>query len=230
MKMKMKMKKSTIVTIKYLLLLILAVLSSPATSLTVSSIGERFSIDFNGVVERHEIAGLNAIADFELTDIRNDGVSGQEWLFTVTLSNTSGGSVDASRVSVLGFNTDPGLNLSESWSTGLFDATRGNKNVPQYGKVDICFQGGTGSCAGGGGGGTGLGDTGQFDITLNFDSAVDALTLTDFVIRYQSITGVNAGTSGTGFGREVLMPVPLPVTAWLFGSALIGLVGMKRKK
>ena len=192
----------------------------------VSSIGERFSIDFNGVVERYEIAGLTAMADFELTDIRSDGISGQEWLFTVTLSNTSGGSVDASRVSLLGFNTEPGLNLSESWSSGLFDTTRGNKNVPQYGKVDICFQGGTGSCAGGGGGGTGLGDTGQFDIALNFDSAIDALILTDFVIRYQSITGVNAGTSGTGFGMEV----PLPVTAWLFGSALVGLVGLKRKK
>jgi hypothetical protein len=222
----MKMKKSTNVTIKYLLLLILAAISSPATSLVVSSIGERFSIDFNGVVDRYEIDGLTAMADFELTDIRTDGVSGQEWLFTVTLSNTSGGSVDASRVSVLGFNTEPGLNLSESLSTGLFDTTRGNKNIPQYGKVDICFQGGTGSCAGGGGGGTELGDTGQFDIALNFDSAFDELTLTDFVIRYQSIAGVNAGTSGTGFGMEV----PLPAAAWLFGFALIGLAGIKRKK
>jgi hypothetical protein len=214
------------VTIKYLLLFVLAVLSSPATSLTVSSIGDRFSIDFNGVVESNEIAGLTALADFELTDIRSVSGSGQEWLFTVTLSNTSGGDVDASRVSVLGFNTEPGLNISESSSAGLFDTTRGNKNVPQYGKVDICFQAGTGSCAGGGGGGTRLGDNDQFDIVLNFDSAFDELTLTDFVIRYQSIAGVNAGTSGTGFGREV----PLPVTAWLFGSALIGLVGMKRKK
>jgi hypothetical protein len=213
-------------TIKYLLLLVLALLSSPATSLMVSSIGDRFSIDFNGVVERDEIAGLTAMADFELTNIRSDGGSGQEWLFTVTLSNTSGGNVDASRVSVLGFNTEPGLNLSESWSAGLFDTTRRNKNVPQYGKVDICFQGGTGSCAGGGGGGTGLGDTDQFDIALNFDSVFDELTLTDFVIRYQSITGVNAGTSGTGFGMEV----PLPAAAWLFCSALIGLAGIKRKK
>jgi hypothetical protein len=220
------MKKLTNVTIKYLLLLILAAISSPATSMVVSSVGERFSIDFNGVVERYEIDGLTAMADFELTNIRSDGASGQEWLFSVTLSNTSGGNVDASRVSLLGFNTEPGLNISESLSTGLFDTTRGNKNVPQYGKVDICFQGGTGSCAGGGGGGTGLGDTGQFDIALNFDSAFDALTLTDFVIRYQSIAGVNAGTSGTGFGREV----PLPATAWLFGSALLGLAGIKRKK
>jgi hypothetical protein len=222
----MKMKKPTNVTIKYLLLLILAALSSPATSLMVSSVGERFSIDFNGVVERYEIDGLTALADFELTDIRSDGGSGQEWLFTVTLSNTSDGDVDASRVSMLGFNTEPGLNISESLSAGLFDTTRGNKNVPQYGKVDICFQDGTGSCGGGGGGGTGLGDTGQFDIALNFDSAFDELTLTDFVIRYQSIAGVNAGTSGTGFGMEV----PLPATAWLFGSALIGLVGFNRKK
>jgi hypothetical protein len=214
------------ITIKYLLLLVLALLSSPATSLTVSSIGDRFSIDFNGVVEGYEVAGLTALANFELTDIRSDGISGQEWLFTVTLSNTSGGSVDASRVSVLGFNTEPGLNLSESWSAGLFDTTRGNKNVPQYGKVDVCFQGGTGSCAGGGGGGTEIGDTGQFDIAINFDSAFEELTLTDFVIRYQSIAGVNAGTSGTGFGREV----PLPATVWLFGSALAGLVGFNRKK
>jgi hypothetical protein len=222
----MKMKKTTNVTMKYLLLLVLAVLSSPATSLTVSSIGDRFSIDFNGVVERHEIVGLTALADFELTDIRSDGASGQEWLFTVTLSNTSSGNVDASRVSVLGFNTEPGLNLSESWSTGLFDTTRGNKNVPQHGKVDICFQGGTGSCAGGGGGGTRLGDNDQFDIALNFDRAFDELTLNDFVIRYQSIAGVNAGTSGTGSG----MVVPLPATAWLLGSALISLVGFNRKK
>jgi hypothetical protein len=35
--------------------------------------------------------------------------------------------------------------------------------------------------------------------------------------------------SGT-FAVATLNPVPVPAAAWLFGSALIGLAGIKRKK
>ncbi len=40
----------------------------------------------------------------------------------------------------------------------------------------------------------------------------------------------NAGPVATPPSPKTLPAVPVPAAAWLFGSALLGLVGIKRKK
>ncbi|WP_101758904.1 VPLPA-CTERM sorting domain-containing protein [Oceanicoccus sp. KOV_DT_Chl] len=47
---------------------------------------------------------------------------------------------------------------------------------------------------------------------------------------YSKRVTLNGGSYTAGIDVAFLTPVPVPAAAWLFGSALIGLVGAKRKK
>jgi hypothetical protein len=42
--------------------------------------------------------------------------------------------------------------------------------------------------------------------------------------------GYQAGTANTGTWISSASPVPVPATIWLFGSALIGILGLKGRK
>jgi hypothetical protein len=74
-----------------------------------------------------------------------------------------------------------------------------------------------------------LGDTGEFELALWDGSAFS------FVSNYNAIVPGNAYTiefgsvTGEIFGVD-LAPVPVPAAVWLFGSGLIGLVGIARRK
>ena len=54
------------------------------------------------------------------------------------------------------------------------------------------------------------------------------------VEHYDQLTEVNTDIGeayiNVAYFEEYIVPVPVPAAAWLFGSALIGLVGIKRKK
>ena len=89
------------------------------------------------------------------------------------------------------------------------------------------------ACAGGGGGAAGayLGDPATGSFTLTYGSNVSALTLQDFYVRYQGLTGLNGIGSATG--REVVTPpVPEPST-WammLFGFGALGFAMRRRRQ
>ena len=194
-------------------------ISAYASSITVSS-GDTFSVNFNGVVNGAVQDGLTSTADFTVMKTNPN-----TWKFTIGIDNTSTAPITASRVSVIGFDTNPNIS-SGSVTSGILNRVSSG-NMPQLGSLDVCFKGTNGNnCAGGGGAGVGIPDgIATLMATLVFEGAdVDQLTLDSFGVRYQSIAGSSYGTSGTGFGTVV----PIPAALWMFLSALFGLVAMRR--
>lgn len=207
-----------------------------ADSITLGSgdIGSSFSLNYDGFSGGTSISGLTGSTTFTLT-----GVSGNDYTFDYSVANTSSAPVTDSRISSFAFNTDP--TIASASSTGAFSYTTLNSNYPNgIGTVDVCFKDAqTGSCAGGASGGLTLGQTGTGSFTLSFSSPVSTLTLSDFYVRYQSISGVPGISSASGAGTMTSTstggstggtPVPEPGMLGLFGLSLVGLAMARRRQ
>ena len=208
-----------------------------ADSITLGSgdIGSSFSLNYNGFTNGTTVQGLTGSTTFTLT-----GISGKDYTFNYSVANTSSAPVTDSRISSFAFNTDP--NIASATSTGAFAYTTLSSNYPNgLGTVDVCFKDAkTGSCAGGGSGGLTIGQSGTGAFTLSFSQPVSSLTLSDFAVRYQSITGVSGVSSASGTGTLTSSgnsstsssggtPVPEPGMVLLFAGGLLGLVAFRRK-
>ena len=98
-----------------------AAIANPIT-LDASNVGQSYFIGFDGYTEGRTIEGLTGQATFTLT-----GVADNAYTFNYSISNTSSAPIDASRISIFGFNTDP--NISSATATGMFDQAHSG-NVP----------------------------------------------------------------------------------------------------
>ena len=134
-----------------------------------------------------------------------------------------------SRISSFAFNTDP--DIDSATSTGTFGFTTLDSNYPNgIGTVDVCFKGArTGSCAGGGSGGVFDGETGTGTLAIDFGGALSSVALSDFFVRYQSITGIDG--VGSASGRETSTSsstggtnVPAPGMLIIFALAMLALM------
>lgn len=205
-----------------------------AEPITFSSanIGQSYTLTYDGFADGTTIDGLTSSTSFKLT-----GISGSEYSFDYSVANTSSAPITGSRLSGLAFNTDP--NIASATSTGAFAYTTLNSNYPNgIGTVDVCFKDAqTGSCAGGAGGGLTIGQSGTGSFTLSFSQPISSLTLSDFFVRYQSITGTN-NPPGSASGQGTLSStstssggtaVPEPGMVALFASGLAGLVFFRRR-
>lgn len=206
-----------------------------AITLDSGDVGQSFEFAFDGFSDTTTVNGLTSKATFTLT-----GLTANSYTFSYSLSNTTSGSL-SSRVSGFGFNTDP--NITSASSTGAFTYTTLNGSYPNgIGAIDVCFKDAkTGSCAGGGSGGIATGQTGTGTFTLNFSQPLTSLTLSDFYVRYQSITGAGNVTSASGSGTLTGTSggvtstssggtaVPEPGMLVLFGFGLAG-VGLARRR
>lgn len=219
----------------------LALSATPALAdvitLDSSKIGQSHTFTYNGFAGSTTVSGLTASTTFTLT-----GISGSTYTFAYSVSNTTSSPL-TSRVSSFGFNTDP--NITGATSTGAFSYTTLNSRYPNgIGAIDVCFKDArTGSCAGGGGGGLTTGQTGTGTFTLSFSSPVTSLELSDFYVRYQSITGAGKITSASGAGTLTSSTsggttggstsggqVSEPGMLGLLGAALGGMALVRRRR
>jgi hypothetical protein len=184
-------------------------------------INKSFTAVFDGNVEGQNVSGLSAEAVFTFLGFAPSG-GNTNANFSVALKNTSSGGI-TSRVSVLGFDVDP--NLIAASTSGFFPGAVLKSKFPnQFGPIEVCFKGGqTNNCQGGTGTGLFNGETGTFNPVLTFVGSVDSFTLSNFGVRYQSISGNGFnGASGTGRGK-------VPTPALLPGLLALG-AGVWRKR
>ena len=196
-----------------------------------SNVGESFTLSYDGFSDGATIDGLGAEATFTLT-----GVTDHSFTFDYAVTNTTDSGL-TSRISSFAFNTDP--DIASASSTGAFSYTVQDSNYPNgIGKVDVCFKAArTNSCAGNRGG-VSEGATGTGSLTLNFADIVDSISLSDFFVRYQSITGAGHVSSASGAGTPTSTStsttsgttVPEPGMLGLFGAGLLGLGLMRRRR
>ena len=200
-----------------------------AITLDSSKVGQTVTLGFNGMADGNTITGLTGSTTLMLT-----GITGTSYNFNYTVTNTTSNPVD-SRISSFGFDTNP--DITSATSTGTYNTALLGGQVPTpFNTVDVCFKaGGSNSCSGSGG--VLDGQTGSGTLSLSFASAPTSLTLSDFFVRYQSITGAGNVTSATGAGTITSsggstggIPVPEPGMIGLFGLGLIGLALMRRRQ
>lgn len=203
-----------------------------AITIDNSSIGTNYTLNYDGFSDGTSISGLTGSTTFKLT-----GISGNDYTFSYNVANTSSTPITGSRISSFAFNTDP--NITAASSTGAFSYTTLNSTYPNgIGSVDVCFKdASTGSCAGGGSGGLTMGQTGSGSFTLSFSQPISSLTLSDFYVRYQSISGAGNITSASGSGTLTSSStssggtsVPEPGMLGLMSVALIGTALLHRRR
>lgn len=232
----MKLSTTLLPTLAAMLALTAAPALADTITLDSSAVGQSYSFNFDGFSNGTQISGLTSTATFKLT-----GVTATSYTFDYSLSNTTSSPL-TSRVSSFAFDTDP--SIASASSTGVFSYTTLNSNYPNgIGTVDVCFKSaGTGSCAGGAGGGLAEGTTGTGSLTLNFSQPITSLTLSNFFVRYQSITGAGSVSSASGTGTLSSSSggtttttsggtsVPEPGMLGMVGGALIALAFARRPR
>ncbi|WP_324827459.1 cistern family PEP-CTERM protein [Qipengyuania zhejiangensis] len=194
-----------------------------------ASVGDSFTVGFDGFVDGgSSLEGLSSEITLTLDSIVN-GVYNFSYSVTNTGSTTDGVS---SRVSSFAFNTNP--DITGASSTGTYAFTNTDSNYPNgIGRVDVCFQGtNTGSCAGGGSAGLFDGETGTGTLSLDFGTAPASLTLDDFYVRYQSVSGLGDVTSASGRQTSTSggTDVPAPGMMLLFALATLALFAGTRRR
>jgi hypothetical protein len=180
--------------------------------------GDSFSLDFNGFSGNNSnvIPGLTS----ELLLTLTGGLGTNTLTFSYTLTNTSTVGGASSRVSGFAFDSTADA-TGTAGADGDFDNIFLGGNYPNaIGSVEVCLTN-SGSCAGGGGGGATLSDPATGTFSLLYGSALSSVTLSDFYVRYQSLSDLNGVTSASG---EEVPGVPEPAT-WamlLIGFGAIG--------
>jgi hypothetical protein len=203
---------------------VLLLLASSANAISIDALGNTFTVDFDGNVETQPVPGLSAQATFLVTEF--DGAAGRVTL-EISLANTADASIwKSARISAIGFDVD--APLADAEAGGLFShAVLGGKFPNQFGPVDVCAIDNAHNCSGGRWGGVKLGKSGVLTLTLQFDGPIAALDLTNFGVRYQSLTSKSlelCDASGTGRGT-----VPEPRALALLGAAGLAFWGRKRR-
>lgn len=192
-------------------------LPAAATTWTSAQTGAAFlqSVTFNGIIEGVEQAGLSAQIDYTL-----NSVSGNTWTFGYKVTNTSTSPIDASRISLFGFDVTPDA-LSSAALTGIFDVVASGQvpqpNLHPDGALEFCYKtdGNTNNCTGGTGGGVDFGQSAIGTFSLVFNSAPGSVSFLNHLVRYQSISAIPGvtleGDSAIGLPGGP-PPVPEPAT------------------
>lgn len=213
-------------------------LADPIT-LDSNDLGSSFTIDFDGFsgTSSNTVENLTSSITFTLEEVTDTS-----YTFGYLVDNTTSGGL-TSNLSSFAFNVDPDISGATSAGDYSFafvaDGQGGDPSYPnQVGAVDVCFKAAdSGSCSNSGG--VSEGGTGSGTLSLLFGSAPGEITLSDFFVRYQGITGAGdissatgqqtssgSTTSSTSSGTQV----PAPGMIGLLGLALLGLGFARRRR
>lgn len=205
----------------------MAVPAFGAVIINSANTGYSFNIDYVGQVGGNTTPEVSALGTFTFNGVTNGGLT---YNFGYSLLNDS---TTTARLTGFAFDTNP--NPTNATVTGAFTNANLSGNYPEgFGTVDVCFNSGGGSCAGGGNGGFFDGSTGTGTFALTFAQVMESVSLDSFVTRFQSINGVSGGTSGIGIGSVVQgggggggdpITAPEPGT-WMMMLVGFGLVGL----
>lgn len=214
------------------------VLNGDGSISTSGTSGGSQTVHLNGMTDGPTVlAGLTADLTLTFTSVTNGGLT---YNFMYDLFNSSSAPVTGSRVSSFGFDTDP--DISAGAVTGAFTTLHLGTadNFPIVPNPEVCVFAPNnpphGVCTGSGGG-VDIGQHGLGTLSLTFTSIPTdgvmggtGITLSGFVDRYQSITGIRGVESAAGI--QVPGPVPEPAT-WalmLVGFGGIGMAMRRRRK
>jgi len=203
----------------------------------VGNVGFSGTTTIQGIVDPGPVAvpGLTGTLGLTYEGVTNGG---KTWNFDYTVTNTSSGIVNGSRISSFGLATTP--NIGGAASTGLFDLALLNPSFPNVGGaasiIEVCFSAGNNSCSGGDG--VDKGDTASGTFSLTFASALSSISLDTALFRFQEINAQGYANSGVGINNNVVITptnvggVP-EASTWammILGFLGVGLVGMRRRE
>jgi len=203
--------------------------ANAATVATVDSVGDTFTISFNGIVDNPGptvMPGLTADAQFTVTGwSTSSGVTTVK--FDIFITNTSDASIwQSAVVTAIGFDTDP--NATSGSSTGVFGklVTGGSFPTGAGFSVEYCVSGNKNNCNGKGNTPLNVGQSGTASVTMTFAGSVGKLDFSNFGIRWQALDSKQLGIDdGSGIGKETSTPpIPEPASMAVFGLGAL-LVG-----
>lgn len=185
--------------------------------------GDLAEISFNGFSGDPSSVIANLTSQLRLRLLAGAGTN--VFLFSYALSNTSTNGGPDSRVSGLAFDSDP--DVAAVLTLGEFSRVGLNGNYPNgIGPVEVCLTNSR-SCAGGGNGGARLGDPATGVFALAYARPQSSVTLSDFYVRYQGLSGLGRTSSATG--EDVASAVPEPGT-WMLMIMGFGAIGFALRR
>lgn len=160
------------------------------------------------------------------------GVENKSYKFSYTMTNTSSAPIDAARLTIFGFNTDPNVSSVSVGAGDLFNVIASGNQPNGLANIDVCFKdtGPSNNCTGASNGlAIGASTSGTFK--LNFANLEAKLMLSDFTVRYQGIDSKTLSIVGGSASGTPVTAVPEPA-AWAMMLAGFGLVGsaMRRRR
>ena len=153
------------------------------------------------------------------------GVSGSTYNFSYTMTNTSGAPIDAARLTIFGFNTDPNVSGVSTGAGDLFNVIASGNQPNGLANIDVCFKdtGPSNNCTGASNG-LAIGASASGTFNLSFANLPATLILSDFSVRYQGIDSKTLSIVGGSASGTPVTAVPEPA-AWAMMLAGFGLIG-----
>lgn len=229
------------------LCLLLAATASSAGSLqSVDSVGDTFTINFNGIVDYGNpqtatvMPGLSATGQFTIMSWTYNATTLKTTVsFDIVIDNTSNASIwQNAVVTSIGFDTDP--NALSGTSTGVFTKFVSGGFFPTGAQfsVEYCASGNKNNCNGPGNTPLNVNNlNGTATVTMTFAGNISNLDFSNFGIRWQALGSTQLGlSSGSGIGVEttppVTPPIPEPAAMAVFGlgALMVGAALRKRSR